>query len=319
MQIREDGMKQQSFEFPSATGVCTISAEAWIPDGEPEAVLVIHHGMAEHRERYGEFVRFLCNRGVAVYMHDMASHGKSRKPGEPAGWFGEKDGWRKLVEDYRTLVLRAAAEHPGKKLIVMGHSMGSFICRVYTAEHPEDGFSGAVFMGTGGSNPAAKAGILMAGAIAAVKGKKAKSALMNKMAFGTYNQRFEGRTPFDWLTRETEIVDRYIADPYCGFLFTVQGMHDLVSVNALVNQPDWAEKVAKKLPILLTSGEEDPVGGYGQGVRQVAEMLKKTGHDAVTLQLYPGCRHEILNETNREDVMRDLLDWLRKVQAGAGR
>ena len=310
-------MKQQSFEFPSATGVCTISAEAWIPDGEPEAVLVIHHGMAEHRERYGEFVRFLCNRGVAVYMHDMASHGKSRKPGEPAGWFGEKDGWRKLVEDYRTLVLRAAAEHPGKKLIVMGHSMGSFICRVYTAKHPEDGFSGAVFMGTGGSNPAAKAGILMAGAIAAVKGKKAKSALMNKMAFGTYNQRFEGRTPFDWLTRETEIVDRYIADPECGYLFTVQGMADLIRVNAASNAAAWYQAVPKELPVLLVSGGEDPVGEYGKGVKSVKDLLDATGHTKVTMKLYAGCRHEVLNETNRQEVMEDLLDWIKNVPGRA--
>ena len=310
-------MKQQTFTFPSATGVCTISAESRVPDSEPEAVLVIHHGMAEHRERYGEFMRFLCDRGIAVYMHDMASHGKSRNPGEPAGWFGEEDGWRKLVEDYRTLVLRAAAEHPGQKLIVMGHSMGSFICRMYTAEHPEDGFSGAIFMGTGGSNPAAKAGVFLAGALAAVKGKKAKSPLLNKMAFGTYNQRFEGRTGFDWLTRETEIVDRYIADPECGYLFTVQGMADLIRVNAASNAAEWYRAVPKELPVLLVSGEEDPVGEYGKGVKSVRDRLEDTGHTKVTMKLYAGCRHEVLNETNRQEVMEDLLDWIKNVPGRA--
>ena len=312
-------MKTREFRFPSATGTGEIFAEVYLPEGPAEAVLVIHHGMAEHQKRYRPFLEFLTEHGVCCYMHDMANHGASNRDMAETGWFGEKDGWKGLVTDFRTVIQRAGAENPGLPLFVMGHSMGSFICRAYCSAYPEDPCAGAIFMGTGGPNPAAGAGKAMASLIGALRGKKHKSELLNKMAFGSYNQRFEGRTAFDWLTRDREIVDRYIADPYCGFLFTVQGMHDLVSVNALVNQPDWAEKVAKKLPILLTSGEEDPVGGYGQGVRQVAEMLKKTGHDAVTLHLYPGCRHEILNETNREDVMRDLLDWLRKAQAGAGR
>jgi alpha-beta hydrolase superfamily lysophospholipase len=306
-------MKQQEFSFPSATGVCTISACAYLPETEPETVLVIHHGMAEHRERYEAFVSFLCSHGIAVYMHDMANHGKSNEKMEETGWFGEEDGWKRLIEDYRTVVKQAAEDYPGKKLIVMGHSMGSFLCRLYTAKYPEDGFAGAIFMGTGGANGAAGAGILMAKAIAAVKGKKYKSSLLNKMAFGTYNKRFEGRTDFDWLTRESEIVDRYIADPYCGYLFTVQGMADLISANAASNLQTWYTAVPKKLPILLVSGEEDPVGDYGKGVKSVAEGLRATGHVNVTTKLYPGCRHEVLNETNRQEVTEDLLEWIRTV------
>ena len=198
-------------------------------------------------------------------------------------------------------------------LIVMGHSMGSFLCRLYTAKYPEDGFAGAIFMGTGGANGATGAGLLMAKAIAAVKGKKHKSGLLNRMAFGTYNKRFEGRTDFDWLTRDTEIVDKYIADPYCGYLFTVQGMADLISANAASNLQDWYTAVPEKLPILLVSGEEDPVGDYGKGVKSVAEGLRATGHVNVTTKLYPGCRHEVLNETNRQEVTEDLLEWIRTV------
>ena len=303
-------MKRQEFSFPSATGVCTISACAYLPEEEPDTVLVIHHGMAEHRERYEGFISFLCDRGTAVYMHDMASHGKSGKKPEDAGWFGETGGWEHLIEDYRTVVRKAAAEHPGKKLIIMGHSMGSFLCRLYAARYPEDGFAGAIFMGTGGANGAAGAGILAAKGIAAVKGKKHKSRMLNKMAFGTYNKRFDGRTDFDWLTRDTAIVDRYIADPWCGYLFTVQGMADLIRANAASNAKEWYEAVPKDLPILLVSGEEDPVGDYGAGVKSVAEGLQATGHGKVTLKLYPGCRHEVLNETNRQEVMEDLLAWI---------
>ncbi len=306
-------MNRQEFTFPSATGVCEISACTYLPAAEPEAVLVIHHGMAEHRKRYEDFIRFLCGHGIAVYMHDMANHGESNKDMKEAGWFGEEDGWKHLIEDFRTVVQKAASEHPGRKLIVMGHSMGSFLCRLYTAKYPEDGFAGAIYMGTGGDNKAAGAGILLAKAIAAVKGKKHKSQLLNKMAFGTYNKRFEGRTDFDWLTRETPVVDKYIADPYCGYLFTVQGMEDLISANIASNMPEWYSAVPKELPILLVSGAEDPVGDYGAGVKAVADGLKETGHEKVTLKLYPGCRHEVLNETNRQEIMEDLLQWIEGV------
>ena len=306
-------MKRQEFSFPSATGVCTVSACAYLPESGPDAVLVIHHGMAEHRKRYEAFISFLCDHGTAVYMHDMANHGASNTAMEDTGWFGEKNGWKRLIEDYRTVVKRAAEENPGKKLIVMGHSMGSFLCRLYTAQYPEDGFSGAIYMGTGGANAAAGAGILTAKAIAAVKGKQYKSALLNRMAFGTYNKRFEGRTDFDWLTRDEAVVDRYIADPYCGYLFTVQGMEDLIRANAASNEKGWYPKVPKDLPILLVSGEEDPVGDYGNGVKSVADQLEASGHTKVTLKLYPGCRHEVLNETNRQEVMEDLLAWIQTV------
>lgn len=306
-------MKRQEFTFPSATGVGSISACAYLPETEADTVLVIHHGMAEHRERYGEFIRFLCERGIAVYMHDMASHGKSRGSAETAGWFGERDGWRHLVEDFRTMVQRSGADLPGKKRIVMGHSMGSFLCRLYAAQYPEDGFQGAIFMGTGGANKAAGAGILMANALGAVKGKKAKSQLLNRMAFGTYNSRCEGRTPFDWLTRDTAVVDRYIADPDCGYLFTIQGMADLIGANAASNDPEWYSALPKDLPVLLVSGAEDPVGGYGAGVKEVEAGLRATGHEKVTLKLYPECRHEVLNEINRQQVMEDLYDWIRGV------
>ena len=307
-------MKTETFHFPSATGVCEIRAAAFRPDdGAFDAVLVIHHGMAEHQKRYEPFIRFLCENGIAVYMHDMANHGASNEDIRQTGWFGEKNGWLGLIADFREMVLRARKENPDKKLIVMGHSMGSFICRLYTSRHPDDGFDGAIYMGTGGPNPAAAAGKTLAAAIGAVAGKKHKSKLLARIAFGTYGKRFEGRTEYDWLTREESIVDRYVADPYCGYLFTVQGMYDLIEANAASNAEAWYKTVPAELPILLISGEEDPVGDYGSGVRTVAQKLRETGHTRVTEQIYPGCRHEVLNETNRDQVMADVLAWIRSV------
>ena len=264
-------MKRTEYSFSSATGICTINAEKYFPDeGKAERILVIHHGMAEHRARYEPFIDFLTNHGVAVYMHDMASH---------------------------------------------GHSMGSFICRLYTAGYREDGIRGAIYMGTGGPNPAGAAGKMAASLIALIKGKKHKSETLNKLAFGSYNKAFEGRTPFDWLTRDNAIVDRYIADPLCGYLFTVQGMHDLIEANGTCNTKEWFESVPKTLPILLTSGAMDPVGDYSRGIRAVEAGLRETGHTNVTVKLYENARHEILNELNKDEVMGDLLQWMTDITA----
>ncbi len=309
-------MRAKPFHFPSATGVCEISAEAYFPeDGQFDTVLVIHHGMAEHRKRYLSFIEFLCGHGIAVYMHDMANHGSSNSDLALAGWFGKQDGWKGLIQDFREMVRRAREENPGKRIFVMGHSMGSFLCRMYLTEYPEDHPDGAIIMGTGGPNPAAGAGIAAASLISLLRGRTHKSKLLDKMAFGTYGKRFEGRTAFDWLTRDREIVDRYIADPYCGFLFTVQGMKDLVTVNSLSNAEEWFRKVPRALPLLLISGAKDPVGNYGEGVKTVAEKLKAAGHQKVKVILYAEDRHEVLNELNRAEVMEDLVNWIRKTES----
>ena len=306
------------FTFPSATGTGDIYARAFLPKDPPAAVLVIHHGMAEHQERYLPFLRFLNGHGIAAYIHDMAGHGKSVHGSSSTGWFGEKDGWKALTADFHTLVLRAADDFPGVPLFVMGHSMGSFICRAFCAMYPLENVRGAIFMGTGGPNAAAAAGKAVASLLSGLMGKHHRSRLMEKMAFGTYNRRFEGRTSFDWLTRDTSVVDRYIADPNCGFLFTVQGMHDLVSVNEYVNSPEWFRKIPAGLPILLVSGAEDPVGDYGAGVRKVSEMLLSTGHTRTELVLWPEARHEVLNELSRAQVMDGLLSWLEACLSGKG-
>ena len=306
-------MTSTEYRFPSATGTGDIFARKYMPDnGEFDTVLVIHHGMAEHQERYRGFIEFLCSNKVAVYMHDMANHGKSNTDYQEAGWFGEKDGYKGLIEDFRHNVKLAQKENPGKKIIVMGHSMGSFICRLYTGWYPDDGYAGAIYMGTGGPNPIAGMGKTMASAIGAIKGKKHKSRTIDKMAFGSYGKNFEGRTNFDWLTRDKAIVDRYIQDPYCGFLFTVQGMKDLITVNMACNEDSWFESVRKDLPILVCSGALDPVGGDSKGIEAVKEKLLQTGHTRVTVKLYPECRHEILNEINKDEVMADILQWIKE-------
>ena len=161
--------------------------------------------------------------------------------------------------------------------------------------YPQDGFVGAIYMGTGGPNPIAGMGKAMASMMGGIEGKMHKSKTLDKMTFGSYGKKFEGRTNFDWLTRDKEIVDKYIADPYCGFLFTIQGMHDLVELNVAAN------------------ADMDPVGEYGKGINTIYKQLLATGHTQVTLKLYHDCRHEILNELNKDEVMADILGWIKAV------
>ena len=303
---------KKEYRFPSHTGVCDIYACAYLPESY-DTVLVIHHGMAEHQQRYLGFIECLNSNGIAVYMHDMANHGQSNADFNESGWFGEKDGWLGLIDDFKENIEIAKNENPDKKLVIMGHSMGSFICRCLTAKYPDLGYSGAIYMGTGDVNPIAGIGLKVAGLVAKIKGTKHKSKTLDKMSFSAYGKGFEGRTNFDWLTRDTEIVDKYIADPYCGFLFSASGMKDLVQLNIDSNTPDWYAKVPKDLKILLTSGDRDPVGPTGEGIKNIAKKLEESGHTNVTVNIYPDCRHEILNELNKEEVMADIVNWIKAV------
>ncbi|MBR3738106.1 MAG: lysophospholipase [Eubacterium sp.] len=302
-------MKIEEYRFPSATGVCEIVGNSYKPEGEVKAVFAIHHGMAEHQERYRGFIEYLVSNGYAVFMHDMTNHGKSNVDFDETGYFGEKDGYKALIEDFKTTFEKAREEYPDKKIIVMGHSMGSFIVRCFTAQYNQLDFAGAIYMGTGGANPIAGVGDKISALVAKMKGSKHKSKTLDKMSFGSYNKKFEGRTAFDWLTKDTDIVDKYIADEYCGFLFSAQGMNDLVKLNIEANTDEWYKAVRADLPIYLVSGEMDPVGEYSKGIRDIYQKLLATDHKKVTLKLYPNDRHEILNETDKEKVMKDLTDW----------
>ena len=303
-------MKTSEFNFPSATGVCEIQAYRYVPDEDYDTVLVINHGMAEEHKRYEEFAGLLCKKGVAVYIHDMAGHGRSCTDPSLTGWFGEKDGYLGLVEDLHTMVTRAVSQNPGRRILVMGHSMGSFICRLYVSRYHEDGIEGAIFMGTGGPNPGASFVRGLASFIGSIRGKKRKSNFLHVIVFCTYGKGFEGRTAFDWLSRDPAVADRYIENPDHDFLFTIQGMHDLISANMACNSDEWYKNVPTDLPILLVSGEQDPVGDHSRGVIAVYDRLKETGHDKAVKMIYKDCRHEVLNELNKEEVMEDIYKWI---------
>lgn len=304
-------MQTKDFSFKSATGVCEIHGRQFLPQTQAKAAVAIHHGMAEHMERYADFITYLTSNGVAVFMHDMANHGFSNQNRAELGFFGKKDGWLGLIKDYKTVFECMRKAYPAVKHIAFGHSMGSFIVRCFDARYPELS-SASVYMGTGGTNDAAGIGIKVADLIAHIKGAHHRSEFMDKLAFGKYNVKFEKRTSYDWLTRDQAIVNQYIADPLCGYLFTIKGMADLLHLNTAANSDEWYEKVRKDLPILLISGAEDPVGEYAKGIDEVYNKLLQSGHTAVEEKLYPECRHEVLNELNKEEVYEDIYSFIMK-------
>ncbi len=277
-----------------------------------KAVIQIAHGMAEHKERYDEFASFLAENGYAVFVHDHLGHGESVDSVDNLGFFGEEDGWKNLVNDCYTITKFAREVFPGKPVVLFGHSMGSFVARAYTLMYDMT-LDAAIYCGTSGNNPAAGMGVKLADAIARSKGTKYKSELIDSVAFGTYNKKIKPhRTAFDWLSRDNAEIDKYVADDYCGFMFTACGFRDLFSLLKYVSGKEWYKSVRKSLPILFVSGDADPVGEYGKGVKQVAADLKKTGHDNVEIKLYKDSRHEILNDYDRKAVMNDILEWLDK-------
>ena len=228
---------QRERRFPSATGICDITYRLWIPE-EPQAALQIIHGMAEHAARYSDFASFLAGNGVLVAIADQAGHGKSIGKEQPKGFFGEQNGWEALLQDQRTLLDTVRREFPGLPYILMGHSMGSFVARSYAGRDGND-FNAFIFSGTAGSNPALPIAKMMAkGAIKKGKGRQPNEQL-NKLGFGGYNKKFKDpRTDFDWLSRDTSNVDRYIEDPLCGARFTLGSYNALFHLIRMMDSPE---------------------------------------------------------------------------------
>lgn len=302
---------KNEFTFPSVSSLADIHACSYKPEGEIVAAVQIAHGMAEHLERYENFANVLCQNGFAVYINDHLGHGQSVSSKDELGYFGEKEGWKNFVEDCHELTKIAKAENPDVPLFFFGHSMGSFVARAYSLKYSDE-IKGAVYCGTAGPNPASGVGASLASLIAKVKGTHHRSTLIDKIAFGTYNNKTEKRTSFDWLSRDNDQVDKYIADEYCGFLFTAYGYRDTMELLGFVSSESWFSKLSKELPVLIISGDMDPVGEYGKGIDKVYNALVQKGKENVQKILYPGARHEILNESQCVDkVCSDVINWIK--------
>ncbi len=299
-------------KIPSCDKIHSLNVKVYIPSGEKKGILQISHGMTEHIERYDDFMGYIASNGFVCVAHDHLGHGKSVRGDDELGFFASKDGWRILAEDVYEVGTAMKAEFHSMRIILLGHSMGSFIARLAAFYHPYT-YNGLVIMGSGAKNPAAEAGIALTTAIAAAKGEKYISAKVDEMSFGSFGNRFEHETPYDWLTRDKEKIAMYADDKYCTFKFTVSAMRDLMKLNKNANSHEWFAKIAVSgIPVFIVSGSMDPVGDYGKGVTKIYEKLKKAGTRDITMKLYEGARHEILNETCREEVYRDILSWIKR-------
>ena len=301
----------RDFYFESSTGKNKIRARICMPDGTPRGIVQIAHGIAEYIDRYDDFMRFLAENGFVAVGNDHLGHGKSIAHLEEQGIFAESNGWTYVVEDMKKLREQVREQFPGIPYVFFGHSMGSFLTRTFLILHP-DLYDAAILSGTGHQSAAlVNGGYLAAELMTKLKGPRASGQTLNDMAFGSYCKRIENpRTPFDWLSRDNETVDKYIADPLCGFICKTSLYRDMMGgLKFLTNQKN-INKMNKSLPIYFMSGAEDPVGDYGKGVETAYKAFCRAGLKDVMIRLYPGGRHEMLNEINRDQVKQDILNWL---------
>ena len=302
------------FSFLSSDGKNSIHAEIYEPnEGEIRGVVQLSHGMVDYGARYTELADYLCGEGFVFAGNDHLGHGKTVKCKEDFGFFASKDGYKYVVDDLRAMNEELRKRYPGKPVILLGHSMGSFLARLYAVKYPTS-IDGIIIHGTGGKNPALPFGKIVVAILRAIKGERYRSALVKNLSFMGYNSRFDKSEGDDaWLTRAGELVADRKNDDRTNFIFTLAGYNDLFTMLGECNGSQWYSEYPKSLPTLLMAGAEDPVGNFGEGVREVYDGLSKAGVVALDIALYEGARHELFNETNRAEIFRDMCDWLGSV------
>lgn len=301
---------RETIHFPSSDTTHTIAAYVFtMPDVPVHAVLQLSHGMCEYIRRYEPMARFYAAHGIALAGNDHLGHGESAAPGE-YGHYGEPGGRYYLLQDLHRMNEHLHQEFPGLPVFLYGHSMGSFYARWYAERWPET-IAGLIISGTAGPQLLHTVGQRIATVLAALRGPRTVSPFMVRANMGGYCKRIPGaKSPNAWLTRDEAVVRAYDADPLCAFPFTLGSYREMLAAIHHVNRVRWARSVDKNLPVLLISGAEDPVGGYGEGVRKVWAMLGDAGIKDLTCEIFEGARHELHNEWNREEVFDYVLHWL---------
>lgn len=314
--------KKENFTFLSADKKTMLHGVRWIPEsgesgeskesGEYEAVLQIAHGMVEYVERYEEFAEYMAKRGYLVVGHDHLGHGDSVKSQEDWGYIAEADADCLMIEDMHGLRTMIQKENPGLPYFMLGHSMGSYLLRKYITEYGR-GLAGALIVGTGSvPDISTRVGMFLTECMARFKGWRYRSRFVEKLFFsGPYHKfSMDGKDlKNNWLSKDLEIAANYYAEPRCTFRFTLNGFQTVMKVVYYDNQAKNTAKIPKELPLILLSGADDPVGNLSKGVLLVKKRLEEAGIKDLTCKLYENDRHEILNETDRAAVYRDILKW----------
>lgn len=296
----------------SSKGKGNLHCCLWEPEGEVRGVVQLVHGIAEYTARYDDIAAYLTKHGFVVVGEDHMGHGGSISDDTVQGYFYK--GWETAADDTYSLLEKTKAEYPGKPYFLYGHSMGSFLTRTILYRHPDAGLTGALISGTGWQPaPILAVGLAVCQAEAKKHGDTYVSETVKKLMFGGYTKGYENpRTELDWLSRDEKVVDAYIADPLCGFDATVGLSMAMLSGMKMNEKKENLAKMPKDLPVYFFSGDMDPVGANGKGVKQTVEAFKKAGMKDVSVKLYPQGRHEMHNELNRDEVYADVLNFLNK-------
>lgn len=304
------GYRKEVIRFPSADGASQTAGYFFTPEETPvRALLQLSHGMCEYVCRYEPMFATLCQAGIACCGNDHLGHGDTSP--HSLGFAAETDGQKLILADLYQMNQLAHEKYPGVPCFLLGHSMGSFYAR-WLAEVHGDAIDGLILSGTGGPSPLMALGRMTSGVLAKLRGPKYISKVMVNASTGSYCKGIPDRTsPSVWLSRDPAVWAAYDADPKCTFSFTVSAYHDMLTVHTHVNRPAWARSLRKDLPIYIYSGDQDPVGNWGKGVQTVYDRLRAAGMEDVSLTLYPGGRHEMHNEINRDEVLSNLLDWIK--------
>lgn len=282
----------------------------FMPETEaPVAILQIFHGMAEHSKRYEDFAEFLTQNKIAVYVSDHRGHGQSMTSYKDYGVWKNKDEWWRIVEDLKQLKDIATSELPDIPYFVMGHSMGSFLARTFITKYGNE-LKGVIVSGTG-TNPmfALKIARCLAQVFCVTNGVSSEAKFIDKISFGGYNKGFD--KPYQWLSRNSVEVEKYQYDKFCGGIFSNSFYRSFFDGLVYISKKSTAKKLNIELPMLFVSGDKDPVGNYGNGVKSAVDYYKNAGVKNIDMKLYPDARHEILNEINKDEVYNDLLNWIK--------
>lgn len=301
----------KDFYFNSSTGKNKIHARMCVPDAEPRAIVQIIHGIAEYIDRYDEFMSFLADNGIIAVGTDHLGHGKSIESEEQTGFFAYDNGWDYAVRDEEVLRLAMHENYPELPIIVFGHSMGSFMARTLLIRYP-DAFNAAIISGTGNQGAAlVNGGLFMGNLVTGLKGAHHYSKFLNNLAFGSYNKIYDNpKTEYDWLSRDESNVQKYIDDPLCGFIPSCSLFRDMMTGVKFITNKKNLTAMNKDMPVYFMSGDMDPVGECGKGVQKAYNNFLEAGMKDVSIKLYPGGRHEMLNEINKDEVYTDILAWL---------
>jgi alpha-beta hydrolase superfamily lysophospholipase len=285
----------------------TIHVDIYEPPADVIGVIQILHGLGEHSRRYGRFAAAAVDRGYVVCVHNHRGHGEH---GHPLGYFGDRKGWHLLVDDAKRVHDYLLERYAGKPLVLLGHSMGSYVAQTFTMHYGAK-LKGLILSGsTWPQRLQLIPAMLIARIVSLRYSKSGKSPLLHKLGFGNFNKPFEpARTELDWLSRDEHEVDLYVNDPLCGGPYTCGLWIDLLGALYELGSDHSLSRIRSDLPILITGGGDDPIGGE-DGMTRLAMHYAQTSHSRMSLKIYQGGRHEMLNETNRDEVTCDWLDWI---------